>query len=106
MDLKEKLQTFVQESSKATHAILAKVGAKAQDLGEKGVLKLDIAQLQRKMKDLFQQLGEEVYRAFRERGSDIVGKSDEGIASLLEEIARCKQEIRNKEEELSRRIGR
>ena len=106
MGFKEKLQSFFQESSKTTHAILAKAGEKAQDLGEKGVLKLDIAQLQGKMKGLFQQLGEEVYRAFRERGSDIVGKDDEGISSLVEEIARCKAEIQQKEEELARRSGR
>lgn len=100
MSFGDKMKDYFEKSMKTSRELMSKAGAKVQDLGEKGVLKLEIAQLQGQAQKLLANLGTEVYTAFTERGSDILSAQDTEIASLVNQITEIKKQIEKRENEL------
>jgi predicted Fe-Mo cluster-binding NifX family protein len=85
----------------ASKDFAAKAGAKAQDLGERGKLMLDIRQLDYQAEKLIAKLGNEAYKAFAENGRETLSSDEEAIKEILEKIAEIKDKIDVKEAELS-----
>lgn len=100
MTFGEKMKEFFEKGLETSRDIMAKAGAKAQDLGEKGVLKLEIAQLQNQAQKLLARLGTEVYTAFSEKNAETVSVSDSEIAALVAQITEVKKSIEKREKEL------
>lgn len=100
MTFGEKMKDFLGKGLETSRDIMAKAGAKAQDLGEKGVLKLEIAQLQGQAQKLLARLGTEVYTAFSEKNTETVSASDSEIAALVAQITEIKKSIEKREKEL------
>ena len=103
MTFSERMKELFDQGLAATKDFAVKAGAKAQDLGERGVLMFEINQLEGKAQKLFGRLGNEAYRAFAERGQESVEKSAPEIQAILKEIAAVRDLIELKETDLRNR---
>jgi len=78
----------------------AKAGAKAQDLGERGVLMLEIRQLEGQAQKLIGRLGTETYHILAERGETTVSAESVPIKAILSEITAVRETIEERQAEL------
>jgi hypothetical protein len=96
------MKELLDQGMAASKEFAVKAGAKAQDLGERGVLMLEIKQLEGQAKKLAGSLGTEAYRILVERGED-VSADDPVIKTLLAEIAAVRETIEKKDREMKNR---
>ncbi|MDR3130773.1 MAG: hypothetical protein LBU18_04435 [Treponema sp.] len=99
----EKAHDWSGRGFNASRKLMNKAGVKAQDLGERGVLMLEIKQLEGQARRLIACLGTEVYSIFAECGESSVSADSAGIKTLLAEIAGLKSDIEKREAELQSR---
>ena len=103
MTFSERMKDLLDQGMAATKEFAVKAGAKAQDLGERGILMLDIKQLEGKAQKLLGRLGNEAYKAFAERDQKSIKRSTPEIEAILAEIADVRDAIDQKEAELKSR---
>jgi hypothetical protein len=77
-----------------------KAGAKAQDLGERGVLMLEIKQLESQAQKLINRLGNEAYQVFAEQNMKSISADDTPFKGILTELALVRESIEKKDAEL------
>jgi hypothetical protein len=82
--------------------LVVKAGAKAQDMGERGVLLVEIKQLETQVQKLLSRLGAETYLALIEDGMDVSIDTPK-IKETLAEINAAKDRIEQKKAELQAR---
>jgi hypothetical protein len=80
-----------------------KAGAKAQDLGEKGLLMLEIKQLENQAQKILTRMGNEAYIAFVDRDQPVIEREAPEFKSILDQLAGVKDAIEKKEIELKNR---
>jgi hypothetical protein len=78
--------------------VLARARDKAQELGEVGLLRYEISQLQRQAQKLFGRLGREVFDRLAVRGEPSV--SGEALRELVDELEGIRRRIQQKEADL------
>jgi len=100
MTFSERMRELLDQGVAVSKEFATKAGAKAQDLGERGVLMFEIKQLENQAQKLIGRLGTEAYQAFTERGEDTLSKDNAPIKAILAEIATAKESIESKEAEL------
>jgi hypothetical protein len=83
--------------------LMNKAGAKAQDLGERGVLLLDIKQLEAQIKKLIDRLGMETYVCLVDEQVSGVSIDTPKIRETLNEISIVKERLEQKKQELQER---
>ena len=105
MTFSERMRELLEQGMAASKEFAVKAGAKAQDLGERGVLLLEIKQLEGQAQKLLSRLGTEAYRSFAERGQETIERSAPEFKSILDEIASVREVIEQKEAELRSRRG-
>jgi hypothetical protein len=105
MAFSDRLRDMFEQGFAASKDFAVKAGAKAQDLGERGVLILEIKQLEGQAQKLVNRLGAEVYRIFVEQGGKTASADDPVIKSLLDELASVKEAVEKREQELNDRRG-
>jgi len=103
MTFSERMKDMLEQGWAVSKDFALKAGAKAQDLGERGVLMWDIKQLENQAEKLLAKLGNEAYVAFTERGQDTIERDAIEFRSLLEELALIKDQIEKKDTELKNR---
>ena len=103
MTFSERMKELLDQGVEATKEFALKAGAKAQDLGERGILMLEIKQLEGQAQKLMGRLGNEAYRAFVERNQDTFDKNAPEAQSLLADIAKVREAIEQKETDLRNR---
>jgi len=103
MNFSERMRELLDQGVAASKEFAAKAGAKAQDLGERGVLMVEIRQLEGQAQKLIGRLGAEVYQAFSERGEQTLSADNAPVKTLLSEIAAVRESIEAKEAELKLR---
>jgi hypothetical protein len=101
MTFSERMKSVFEQGVEASKDIATKAGAKAQDLGEKGVLKFEILQLEGQAKKWVERLGAEVCRLFVEEGKESVSSNDPVVKGMLGEIVAARDAIERKEAALS-----
>jgi len=101
----DRMRELLDQGVTLSKELAVKAGAKAQDLGERGVLMLEIRQLESQAQKLMGRLGTEAYQAFTERGEKKLSASSEPINTLLSEIAKVRESIEAKEADLDSRKG-
>jgi hypothetical protein len=99
----EKAQDWSEKSYQASKDFLAKAGAKAQDLGERGVLMLEIKQLEGQAQKLLGRLGNEIYIAFTERNETSLSRDSPEVEAILAELASVREGIEKREADLQSR---
>jgi hypothetical protein len=97
------MKELLDQGAQVSKDFLNKAGAKAQDLGERGVLTLEIKQLESQGRKLLERLGNQVYRILAEEGSESVAVSDPAIKDILSDLASIKGAIEKREGELESR---
>ena len=103
MTFSERMKELVEQGWDVTKDFASKASAKAQDLGERGMLMWDIKQLEIKAQKLLTKLGNEAYIALIEREQQTVDRDSAEFRNILEEIVNIKDQIEKKENELKNR---
>ena len=99
----DRMKELLDQSVAVSKDFAVKAGAKAQDLGERGVLMLEIRQLEGQAQKLIGRLGAEAYQAFTERGEQSLSVDNASVKAILSDIAKARESIEAKEAELQSR---
>jgi len=103
MTFSERMKDVLDQGVAASKELAAKAGAKAQDLGERGVLMLEIKQLENQAQKLIGRLGAEAFQTFTERGEETLSRDSAAVKALLADIAGIQESIEQKESDLALR---
>jgi len=103
MTFSERMKELLEQGWDATKDFAIKAGAKAQDLGERGLIMWDIKQLENKAQKLIARLGNEALMAFTDKDQAELSRETPEIKAILDEIANTKEQIEKKEIELKNR---
>jgi hypothetical protein len=98
----DRMEDVLNQGVESSKEMLGKAKEKAKDLGEKGVLKYEIMQLDKQAEHKLVQLGSRVFEKLVEKQQNAVTK--EGVQGLLQDIQDLRQRIEEKEEAY-KRIG-
>ena len=100
----DRMKELLEQGVTTSKDFAVKAGAKAQDLGERGVMMVEIRKLENQAQKLIGRLGAEAYQCFAERGEKTISaEKNEVIKTLLADIATARESIEKKEEELKQR---
>ena len=102
----DRMKELLEQGVTASKEFAVKAGANAQDLGERGVMMVEIRQLEGQAQKLIGRLGAEAYQAFTERGETSISAENAPIKALLADIAKAREAIESKEAELESRKGK
>ena len=105
MTFSERMKDLLEQGWTATKEAAVKAGAKAQDLGERGLLMWDIKQLENQAQKQLTRLGTEVFLSFTEKGETSITNDADEIKTILDEIVKIKDNIERKEAELKLKKG-
>jgi hypothetical protein len=97
MDFWDRMKNAMEKGLEGSREILGKAKDRAQDLGERGVLRLEIMQLENQAEKLIGKLGTRTYEALVTEQRLQVDKETEGISELIAEIDGIRQTISEKE---------
>ena len=100
MNFTERMKELLDQGVAVSKDFAVKAGAKAQKLGERGVLMLEIKQLESQAQKLIGRLGAEVYQTFTEKGEETLSSESAPVKAILTEIATVRESIERKEAEL------
>jgi hypothetical protein len=109
MGFLDKLQETLDQGLKSSKELFGKAKEKAKDLGEIGVLRFEIRQLESQAEKLVAKLGSRAYEVLVEEGEQgtagegaepIVTSDTEGVKEILSAIAGVRTEIEAKEEQI------
>ena len=102
----DRMKELLDQGVTASKEFAVKAGAKAQDFGERGVMLVEIRQLENQAQKLIGRLGAEAYQSFTERGEQTISAESAPIKALLADIAAARESIEKKEAELESRKGK
>jgi hypothetical protein len=103
MTFSERMRELLDQGVSASKDFALKAGAKAQDLGERGILMLEIKQLEGQAQKLMGRLGSESYRVFVDEDRVELTRDTPQINGILTELARVRDTIEKKDAELKAR---
>lgn len=103
MAFTERMKEMFDQGLTASKGLASKAGAKAQELGEIGVLKFEIMQLEGQAQKLIGRLGSEVYKRLAEQAAPSVSAEDPAVQALLSDISGVRESIEKRESELRSR---
>ncbi|MDR0502108.1 MAG: hypothetical protein LBH16_02180 [Treponema sp.] len=103
MSFGERMKEMIDQGLAVSKDFAVKAGAKAQDLGERGILMLEIKQLENQAQKVLTRLGNEAYIAFTERDQNTIDRDAVEFRTFLEQLASLKETIEKKEAELKNR---
>jgi hypothetical protein len=103
MTFSERMKELLDQGVAASKELALKAGAKAQELGERGMLMLEIKQLEGQAQKLLCRLGNEAYRAFSEKDQETFKRDTPEVETILAEIAKTRDAIEQKEADLHSR---
>lgn len=101
MDFMERMKKTLDRGVEASREFLGRAGDTAKDLSEKGVLRLEIRELEGRGKKEFARLGQLVFDHFvKQEKSSITAKNQE-VSEILEELKTIENDIAVREDKLS-----
>jgi len=103
MAFSDRMRDLLDQGWTASKELAVKAGAKAQDLGERGILMLEIKQLEGQAQKLLSKLGNEVYKASEESGQTSIDISAPEYKGIIDEITSVKNAIEKKDADLKSR---
>ena len=99
----ESMKELLDQGVAASKEFAVKAGAKAQDLRERGILMVEIRQLESQAQKLIGRLGTEAYQTFTERGENTFSAENDTVKTILADIAAARESIEKKEADLQSR---
>jgi hypothetical protein len=103
MTFGERMKELMDQGLAASKEFVIKAGAKAQDLGERGILMLEIKQLEGQAQKLITRMGNDAYIAFTEKDQSTIDREQAEFKITLKDIAMIRDAIEKKETELRER---
>ena len=103
MSFWDRMQQIVNQGLESSREVLGKAKEKAKDLGEKGLLRYEITQIERQAEKKFSQLGVAVYEKLVVKDQATVSK--EAAKELLDDIQELKNRLEKLENDL-KEVGR
>jgi hypothetical protein len=100
MSFWDRMQKIVNDGLEASREMLNKAREKAQDLGEMGILKYEISQLEKQAEKNFLLLGSRVYEILVEKQETTIKSDNQDVKAIIQEILDIKKKIEDKEEML------
>ncbi len=98
MSFWDRMDGAINKGVSSSKEILGRTKDKAKNLGEKGLLKWEIMQLEKQAEKNFAKLGVQVYNVMIINGQEQVAKAD--LESTLADLSDFKRRIEKKEKEL------
>jgi hypothetical protein len=96
------MEDLIEKGISGTKELLGKAKDKARDLGQKGILTLEIGQLERQAHSELSRLGTQVYDALVSKQQGSVGAEDPEVKKHLDAVQNLKTRIEEKEEDLKK----
>ena len=100
MTFSDRMRELLDQGVAASKDFAIKAGAKAQNMGERGILMLELKQLEGQAQKLMGRLGNECYQTFVEQNQDSLDKNSPEIQAMLADITRLRDAIEQKETDL------
>ncbi len=100
MSFLDRVQETIDQGLKSSRELFGKARDKAKDLGEIGVLRFEIKQLEAQAEKLIAKLGSKTYETLVVEEQKTVSAGTQGIKEILNAIAEVKQEIELKERQI------
>jgi predicted nucleic acid-binding Zn-ribbon protein len=100
MSFLDNLQKAVSDGLEASKNLLSKAADKARELGEKGMLRWEIGQLNNQAEKISAKIGAHTYKELVENAKESISK-DDGLEALLQELDDVKDKIEEKEAKLA-----
>jgi len=99
----DRMEEVVNQGLESSREILGKAKGKAKDLGEMGLLRYEIGQLERQAEKKFSQLGAKVYEKLVLKEQATVGK--EAVKEFIDDIQELKDRLERLEQDL-KKVGK
>ena len=96
----DRLQDTLDQGLKASKELFGKAREKAKDLGEIGVLKFEIKQLESQAEKLVAKLGSRVYDVLVKEEKNTVSQNTTGVKEIVHALIGIQNEIEQKEEQV------
>ena len=103
MSFGDRMKELFDEGVQVSKDFLNKAGAKVQEMGEIGVLRLEIKQLEGQAQKQIGQLGVEAYKAFVERGAKTISIDTPAVKTILAELDSIQQSIEQREDQIKQK---
>ncbi len=100
MDLKDKMESGLNKVLKTSKDVLGKAAKRAKGLGDLGMVKVELQDLERKQQELYRNLGKAAYELLTEGGKSSVSTKTAELKTLFTEIGDVNAELELKEKEL------
>ena len=97
MDFWDRVRTTIDKGLVVSKEALGKAGETARDIGEKGVLKLEIRELENQTKELLKALGSVVYELLEKEGKASVTAKNSEVSVILEKLRTIEAEVAQRE---------
>jgi ubiquinone biosynthesis protein UbiJ len=101
MDILERMKQALDKSVEASKDFFGKAGETAKDLSAKGVLRLEIRELEGRAKKELSKLGHLVYDQIAVQEKASVTAKNQEMSAIIDEISHIKDEIQKRESKLS-----
>ena len=98
MSLWERMEQLIGQGLQTSREVLARAKDKAQELGEAGLLRYELSQLERQAQQLFGRLGLAVFERLSAEGQAAVPR--EAVKGLVAELEEIRRKISQKEGDL------
>ncbi len=98
MGIWERMEQLIGQGLQSSREVLARARDKAQELGEAGLLRYELSQLEKQAQQLFGRLGMAVFDRLSAKGQATVSR--EALKELVAELEEIRKKIRQKEEDL------
>ncbi len=102
MELWDRMSNALDKSFQTSKELFEKAGDRARDLGERGVVRFEIMQLESQVEKLIGKLGARAYELFIKEGKASVTKTSAGVKDLLEQISDLEARVTEKESALAK----
>jgi len=103
MSFWDRMEEVVNQGLESSREVIGKAKDKARDLGEKGLLRYEISQIERQGEKKFSQLGAAVYEKLVLKDQPTVSR--DALSELLGEIRELKDRLEKLEADL-REVGK
>lgn len=100
MDFVEKAKELFGKGAKASKEAMTKAGSAIQDFSDKSVVKLEIKQLENKMKAYYTDLGKLASDSFLASPEKTFSMDSDGVSEIMKEINNCRDEIQKRQKAL------
>lgn len=102
MDFWDRMKGAIDKGVDSSRDLFGRAREKAKDMGERGVVRFEIMQLESQAEKLVAKLGSLTYEQLSDDPIAMVSRTSPGISELLEEIKEARARISEKEAALQK----